>query len=252
MTDYTIEGDAVGPLVDETRNWQELVLTFRADEATRNNTLKPLDSAAGEYDIIEENGGDYTVEDRSNGSAAVSLTPPASRQPPRSKTSFYLDDYSETMKGVRGEAYEVELSLVADGSKASGSHGTTSAGSAEWHFAFADGEIATHRVRGEVQKGGSSVGRKTTLTLTLQNSEVAVVEDSLNRQAATRIREVPDAANVAEDQNDNSRNTVTVTSPSGKDPNEVVIETGTYVVVNWETQLINDAWSKMEIEFVPT
>jgi len=249
--DWRIDGEPVYPVKEEIRNWQELTLIFRANREQRDNALKPLDSSSGKIEIVEISDGSYKVIGRADADTEVSLDIPARRAPLRVQTEYHISEYSETITDQAADIYEVEITLVGDGPKSGGAHGTVTASNDEWHFAFADGEVATDRVGEEVSGGGSTVGGKRSVSVTCSLDQAAVIEESLNRMAAVRMREIPDAQNIAEDKNPNSRNTVTVTAPSNRDPNERIIESGDYVVEEWETSLINDSYVDMMLELVP-
>lgn len=248
--DWRIDGRSVWPLIDEVRNWQELTLSFRAT-ASQHDDLDGLDSSAGQFEIIERRDGSYVVIDRAGADSEVTLTPPAHRKPLRVQTDYHIEEYDETIADQEMETYEIELNFVADEPKDSGDHGSVSADDDEWLFEFADGGVATSRIEREVGRGGSSVGGRRVLRLVLTTEEATVVEESLNRQAAASVREVPDAQNLASDSNPDDRNTISVTTPSDRDPDEQVIDGGDYVVSEWETTMINDVRAQVELHVLP-
>lgn len=252
MTGWTLNGNSIdGVFLNSKRDWQELTLNFRTDKSTLKSTFRPVDQGEGKFEIFEDDDGDFEVEDRSDGDAQVTLIPPNPRSNLRTITDWYLAEYDESLYSYQGEVYDVTLNLVADGSKSGGSHGTVTQGSDEWLFEFADGEVATERVRRNVERGGKTVEGSIKLEMAFTLSETVVLEDSLNRQAATNTKEVEDGVDYTADENPNNRNTVDVTQSSNRDPNGEILPTDTYVATHWETQLINDEFSQVTLSLTP-
>lgn len=250
IPNWRINGDQVKEFIDETRDWQQLELTFRAPEDVAANSLRPLDQSTGKYETVEMPDGSYKIIERAASGNEVTVEPPENRDDLRTVNEFVVDDYEEEMSDQDSTVYIVDLSLAGTGPKEStGDHGTVSADSTEYHFAFADGEVATRRVEREVSRGGISVEGARQLSVVLTEAETIVLEESLNRQGGVRIREVPDAPNIVEDTTADGRNTVTITPPSGESDPEIAADD--YAVLEWETNLINDQRFQVSLTVVP-
>ena len=248
---WSIDGTEVGHYAEEVRDWQTLELAFRATESEATNTFRPLDDNVGKFDVIEAADGSFDVVDRSGGGASVTLSPPSNRSTLRRSTEFVVANYAEEPADAGANVFRIALEFVALSPKSGGSHGTATAGSDEWHWSFADGEIATALVEEGPERGGSTVSGARSIALSLTEPEAAVIEDSLNRQSAARVRPIADAGDVAEDQS-GGRQTVTVTAPSPPPNRDAVLPSDTYVAMEWATEWRDDRRYEVSLELVPT
>ena len=239
---WRVGGMQLREIVEETRSWDSLTLTFRADKQLVTNRLRPLDQEAGKLDILETADGGYIAVDRVDGANTYQLNPPTGRQPPRLAGTFLVNEYSEEVVDQQGGEYQATVTLVPDGPRTTDSGYTETVGSGEWEFDFETGTIATRRVNAGVGSSASSGTRDKRLQLILTDMQVQVLEESATALNAARVREVPDGKNIAEDNSPGDRNTVAVASP-----NEDVFESGDYVVQSWETTMQNDDWHRVSV-----
>lgn len=250
FVDWRINGRSIQAFIDEERTWQELTLSFRPDVAEVEG-LREVDRGAGKLEIVEYSDGDYRVIDRSSGDNKIVAEPPVTRRELRTHNDYHLEEYDEQVKDQTGETYEVDLTLVADSPKESVENGSVEPESDEWLFEFVDGDVATDRVEREVGRGGKSIEGSTELSLAVQTEEAIIIEGSLNRLAAIDLREIPDGTDLAEDETSDDRNTVTISTPDERDPDELFLKSGEYVVEHYTTTLINDEFQQVNLEIVP-
>lgn len=241
---WIIGGTLVEEIVEETRTWDKLTLTFRAGEQQVNSNFRPLDQEAGKLDILEKSNGGFIALDRVDGDNTYQLTPPRGRRPPRLSGTFFVDEYNEEVVDQQGNEYQVTISFIPDGPRTTDSGYTETVDTGEWEFDFETGTVATRRVNAEVGSSAASGTRNKRLQLILTDQQVQVLEESATRLNAVRVREVPDGKNIAEDNSAGDRNTVTISSP-----NEQVFESGDYVVQTWETVMQNDDWHRVSVTF---
>jgi len=239
---WVLGKNPVAELIEETRTWDTLTLVFRSDRATVINQLRPLDSDAGKVEVLERSDGGFDAIDRADGRNTYQITPPAGRIPPRLAGDYLVDEYEEEVVDQQGKQFRVTVTLVPDQDRDTDSHYAETPSGGDWKFDFSTGTIATPRVRADVGGGASKGTQAKRLRLILTDKQVQVLEESASLLNAVRIREVPDGANVAEDNSPGDQNTVTVASP-----NENVFESGEYVVDEWETVMQNDRFHKVTL-----
>lgn len=251
---WTINGESYSGFLDESREWDTLELKFRASETEVENGLRPLDDATGKFEVVERSDGTYQAVSRSTGGNLTTIESPVGRNDLRSQTEYFVEKYDETLIDDSGSSFEVELTLTANEPKTGGnSHDApTHDTETEWLMEFADGSVATGRVRSDVKRSGKmSVDGTRTLSTTLDRGEARIVEESLNRQSAVRLRQVPDDRDVIEDVSETGRNTVSVTAPTGMDGSDTFISTGDYIVHGWSTSYISDDFYKVDLTLTP-
>lgn len=249
---WTIGGAQITHLTAESRTWQSLTLQFRVNLQTLRSHVRELDTDAGKFDVVERPDGSYRAIDRTGGAIQFELSPPDERGDLRQSGEWIVDEYDERLVDQQGEIYRVTVTLHPLEPKASTTTDTPSWDEEnEWRFTFADGEIATNRIEQNITRGDRIEGTQS-IELTLDRDEAIVLESSLNRQAAIRILDVADGPVLAEDINADDRNTVTIETPTERDPEERIVEAGEYVVTRFETRLINDEYFQAELSVVPT
>ena len=248
---WRFNGDQVKEVMQEIRNWQELSLTFRANEFVTKNRLRPLDTSTGKFEIVQRSDGSYAGISRASDKNIVDVVPPDQRSDLRVVSEYIVDEYNEEYVDQAADIYEVEVNLVATGPKSGGSYGDVTASDDQWKFEFADGSVATDRVEKDVGTTGGIVEGTKSISFVLERDELKVLEDSLNRQAAIYQQKVPDEQDLFKDKNDAGRNTVTVTAPPNRDPDEKVIESGDYVVSEWEDELVNNEFFQVSMTLAP-
>lgn len=248
---WTIDGTEVVRLTDETRTWQKLNLSFRSGREHADFALRPLEDAAGKYEINEKHNGGYEVVERSGERNEIEMSAPVGRQDLRSSNYYVVDEYEEEMSDPDADIVTTELSLIATEPKDPlDSYISATSTSDEWKLTLADGEVGTDRIIKNIDRGGGAVDNSYSISIILDEEEAMIVEHSLNRQAAVYTRDVPEGPNIVEDTNSDDRNTITIDAPSNRDSDEVILESGTYIVQSWETTLLNDEYFQVDMGVV--
>lgn len=116
-----------------------------------------------------------------------------------------------------------------------------------WELEFAEGTVTTTRIDSDVEKGGKTADGASAVSFVLERDEAIIVEESLNRLAAVRVREVPDGPNIPEDANSDDRNTIQVVEPDDLERSEEFLLQRTYVVTEYETELINNEFFQITL-----
>jgi hypothetical protein len=118
----------------------------------------------------------------------------------------------------------------------------------DWEFEFAGGTVTTVRLEKDISKGGQTADDYVEPSIIVEQDEAIIVEESLNRQGAVRVREVPDGPDIPEDTNVNSRNTVQVLTPDDQERAREWLPQSKYIVTNWEISLINNEFYELSLE----
>jgi hypothetical protein len=118
---------------------------------------------------------------------------------------------------------------------------------AEWLFVTPGNTLITDRVDAEFIGTGEGGVRRFQLTALLTFAQSRIFESELSRLAGGRIREIPDATNVAVD--DTGGNAILgVKAPGGS-----VVPSGDYVVVEaWESTRLSEAYQAVDIVIAST
>lgn len=248
---WQINGRQAPEAIEEERTWTHLTITFRSKESIVEEVLHQADGSAGSFNVIERSDGSYSVIDRADKASEIELTPPDGRERLRTVEEWAVDEYQEEISDQSADIYEIDVTFIGMEPKPSGDYDTVEVDDAEWHFEFADGDVSTSRIEHNVGRGGSSIDGSKQISMPLTFEEAMVVEDSLNRQASVATRKIPDAQNMIEDNNPDSRNTVFVTSPAARESSEQVLEGGEYVVEDWDNSLINDERFQFNLTLTP-
>lgn len=246
-TTWAIDGLPVSKLTDETRSWQELTLSFRADVSTRDNQLKPLDSHSGSVDTVVNSDGSFSSFDRAGGSNTYSFEPPINRDPPRLGGDYFVDGYDDQMVDQEGNEYEVSLTLVDDESRSTSSGLSETRSTGEWLFEFDTGSVATSRVSQRVQSGERAGEGTKQIELVLDPEQTRCLKESCTALEAVTVHEVADGPNFAVDESPGDVNTVAVTAPTGADS---VLPGGSYAVNEWESEWVSEEFYRVSAELV--
>lgn len=116
-----------------------------------------------------------------------------------------------------------------------------------WTFAFADGTVETTRVTTDIVRTPDDSLQSVEMVIVVDDQEIVIIEESLDKQGAINVRKVPDGPNLVEDTTANNRNTVDITPTSGASD---TIPAGTYVARNWETEWMYSTAYTVTIQFM--
>lgn len=222
----------------EVRTWNELELEFRETATVVDNFIRDLQDGSGKVEIVDRaTGGFNTV---SIGGNQVTCEE-QDRTQIRPVDTWYIDDMDEEVVGKEGGAYDVTITLVPDKEKTfDNSYGTLSQNaisetraSDEWLFEFVTGDVSTRRVTTDVTRTPDKALSGVDVTMIAVGDEVRVIEEAAAHLSSVNLRQVPDGDNIVEDRSADSRNSVTVTTPSDA---QRTLPDGNYVVSDWESE----------------
>lgn len=238
MPQWTIDGAQSGQMVDEERSFDGMELTFRVNRNTLTNVLRPLDEGAGKTKVIPQIDGGFSAIDLSENGNTYSFDPPTGHNPPRKSLTYHVEDFKEEPVDQKGNQFTVILKLIPDSNRTTtGTETVQSRSTGEWLFEFASGAIATSRISTEVKKIQETSVTAKRVKMILTPEQTNILESNLTKLNATRIRDVPDGTNFAEDNSPNDVNTVSVTAPSGETGG--FLPSDKYVALNWTTRYLS-------------
>lgn len=240
---WIIAGNDLPTTPDESATDTTLSLSARV-QSSRIDKFRPLKSDQGKLTILDSDDGGYVAVDRADGSNTFNVIPPLSRRPLRQSLDYHVEDYEETLVSQSVDEFDVELELVRSQNRTDTPSISESRGSGEWAFDTRLGQITTDRVDAEfIGRGGDGV-KRFELIVRFDFNQSHAFEAALSRLGGVRVREIPDASNQAVDETNDNAATVNITSPVSSD----VVPDGDYVVTEWDSTRITDAYQ--EITFV--
>jgi len=110
-----------------------------------------------------------------------------------------------------------------------------------WGFDTPLGQVVSSRVDAEFLGLGEGGVERFELTVRFTKSQCHVYEAAYVRLGGVRVREIPDATNVAVDETSGD-GTVTIDSP-----NTSVVADSEYVITEWESERLNDAYQSLSM-----
>jgi hypothetical protein len=113
---------------------------------------------------------------------------------------------------------------------------------ANWQVTTRYGSLVTDRVDAEFLGTGENGVRRFELTTRLTQQQAYAFEMALSQLGGVRVREIPDAPNEAVDDT-NGTATLTIDSPVS----DATVQNGEYVVLEWESERLNDAYQQVEL-----
>lgn len=258
---YQIDGDGAARVIDEEATAERLTLTARVTTANLTSVWRPLKSDQGEVEILDIDDGGFSAIDRANGSNTFTLDPPAARKPLRQSGEYHVDSYEEELVSQDLGEFNVEVEFVRDANRTDepSSNEVKSGASFPWTFdqAFTKhggwgfdtryGQIVTERVDAELLGTGADGVRRFEITARLTFNQAHVFEAALSRLGGTRVRDIPDGTNLLVDDTGGDA-TLTVDVPDGQD----IISDGEFVVTDWTSTRINDAFQTVSWEMGPS
>lgn len=274
---WALDGSLLVNPIEEVATHRTLTLTFRVRTSTlveHARALKPNEDAVN---VHPTDDGGFRAVDRANGGNTFTLDPPVRRQDLRQPGTYHVRRYEEDLVSADVDEWDVEVEFVpaanredtpgitteeqvpASTADSGGTLGESSgftlgntAGATLgvhngrprprdwWQLDVQHGPIVTDRVDAEFLGTGADGVERFELVMRLSYQQALVFEASLARVGGVRVRSLPDASNRAVDETSDSANTVRVASPT-----QDVVETGDYVVTEWESRRLNDAFQEV-------
>ena len=226
-------------------------------------TLRALKTDEGKVDILPKDDGGFVAIDRANGGNSFTLTPPVQRRPLRENGTVHVQRYEEDNVSQTGDDWSISVEFARDANREdtpSSSEAPQNGavfdfafpatfGPSEWGITTRYGTIATERVTAtEVSGTGEGGVQRFELTATLTFAQAHAFEAALSRLGAARIREIPDAPNVAVDDSSDDAATVTIDAPNSQD----TVADGEYVVLAWQSERVSDAYQRVTLTVAKT
>jgi hypothetical protein len=243
-----IDDAPVGEVTEETKTPTTLSLVTRATTDTVKDDLRPLKSDEGQVDILSTDEGGFTAIDRANGGNTFSVIAPIRRQDLRQNGDYHVDRYEEDLVSQTVDEFDVDLDLIEDANRTDTPSISETPASDEWGLTTRYGEIATGRVDAEFLGTGEGGVERFELTARLTFEQAHVFEAAVSLLNATRIREIPDATNLAVDDSSSDANKLTVDAPD----DQSIVSDGDYVVTEWESRRLSEAYQEVDIVVAKT
>jgi len=240
-TVWVLDNAPIARVTAETATNTTLSLTTRVTSSVLESDLRPLKSDEGKVDVLGTDDGGFVAIDRADGANTFTLIPPVRRQPLRQRDTVHVQRYEESLVSQDVGEWTVDLEVVRDADRADTPSASESPAADEWGFTTQYGTIATGRVDADVVGTGEQAVQRFDVTARLTKQQAHVFEAALARLGAGRVREVPDAANVAVDDSTDDAVTVTVDAPDSQS----TVSDGDYIVTAWESERLTDAYQSV-------
>jgi hypothetical protein len=255
---WWIEGQPIPRQTSETATDRTLTLSWRVTTAKLESVLRPLKPDEGKVDTIGTDTGGYRSVDRAGGDNTYVLDPPDPRVPLRqATTTWHVNRYEETLVSQTTDEWDVEIEFV----RARDRTDTAIAGealngqafpavfdwtfgerNAEWKFTTPNGSLVSNRVSADVLGTGEGGVRRFEVEARLTFAQAHAFETAYARLGGGRVRDIPDAPNVAVDDTEDGAVTVGINSPA-----DAAVASGAYVVTDWESERITDAYQRVSM-----
>jgi len=239
---WLLDGEPIPRATDETATQEGVSLTFRVTTSVLENRLRPLKADEGKVAVLPTDDGGFVSVDRANGDNSFQFRPPTTREPLRERGTYHVDRYEESLVSQDVGEWTVELELSKADNRTDSPSLSQSPAADEWGFTTRFGTIATGRVDAELVGTGEGGVERYELITRLTFEQAHVFEAALSLLNGTRIRERPDTTNVVEDATSGDANTLTVDAPDGQS----TVADGDYVVTEWTSERLNDAYQSLE------
>ncbi|AFH22131.1 hypothetical protein OSG_eHP18_00105 [environmental Halophage eHP-18] len=259
-TDWYIDGIVAPTVTDERATDRSLTLQWRVSSAKLKAALRPLKDNQGKLGELDTDDGGYVAVDRADGANTFVIDPPHRRKPLRQQGEYLVADYEENLVSQSVDEWDVTVDFVSAANRtdspsinqaASGAAFdwtftqafSRSLGGKGWAFDTRYGQLVTDRIDAEfIGRGGGGV-RRFEITARFTFDQAHAFEAALSRLGGVRVREIPDAPNVAVDETADNAATVGIDSPPNND-----VADGSYVVTEWDSRRLNERFQ--ELEFV--
>jgi len=250
---YQIDGQGAARVVAEESTDQRLTLRARVTEQVLRDTYRPLKTDEGQVDVLATDDGGFVAVDRADGSNTFIFDPPTRRRPLRQKQDVHVERYEEETVSQDLADFAVEVEFVRDENRTDTPTISEPATGAAfdltfdqafthrggWGFGTRYGEIGTSRVDAVFLGTGADGVERFEITARLTAPQAHVFEAALARVGGTRVKRVPDSTNLLVDDTGGA-GTLDVTTP----PEQDVVPSDTYVVTEWATERINEAFQR--------
>lgn len=223
----------------------EVKLAIRTLIHTDIDSVRALNSHAGEVERLVDADGGWTTVDRSlNDDNTFSIAPPIRLMPALQADSYHVERYREDAVSEDGSVIDADVTLVRTGPRTDDGSGlpSQSQGSGEWLFNFHNGKIATPHVRRTDQGDQADID----LELELTETQVEALLESATYLDAVSVQSVPDGDDFIRDGNPDDRNTVTINQPNGINSSYLPTDGGDYAIRDWTATYVPP--SRYEVE----
>jgi hypothetical protein len=255
---WWIDGQPIERATSESATNRTLTLSFRVTTADLDAYLRPLKPDEGKVDTVGTDDGGYRSIDRAGGDNTYLLTPPTRRQPLRQEATYHVARYEESLISQTTDEWDVEIEFVRARDRtdtatvdqpATGAafdwtfdQAFTRRTPATWGFTTPNGELSSDRVSADVLGTGDGGVRRFDVEARLTFVQARAFETSYARLGGGRVRDIPDAPNVAVDDTDDDAVTVDINSPA-----DAAVASGAYVVSEWDSERLTDAYQRVSM-----
>jgi len=262
---WIVDGSSFGQVQSEIVTPTTLTLQWRVTTAVLTDALRPLKSDEGKVNILRTDDGGFTAVDRANGGNTFELEPPERRKPLRQTRDYHVNRYEEDLISQDVGEWDVEVEFAKAANRTDGDTGPPPADGAGFPWTFdqaftradeSDGKwilttpantLYTDRVDADFLGTGKDGVKRFELTVRLDFSQSQIFESEYAKLAGGRVRDIPDATNVAVDDTSGSA-TLTIKSPVN-----AVVPAGKYVIIEpWESTRISEAYQSISTTVAKT
>jgi len=254
---WLIDGVAVPRQISETVTPTTLTLQYRVTTNILTSALRPLKGDEGKVTVLDRDDGGHTAVDRADGSNTYLLEPPSKRTPLRETAEYHVQQYEEDLVSQDVGEWSVEVEFVRSEPRTDSLTLSDPAGGATfdwtfdqvferrtpaaWGFTTSTSTFWSDRVDAEFVGTGEGGVRRFEIIARFTRDEARVWESDLGRLGGARIREIPDAPNVAVDDSGGDA-TVTLDPPTS-----AVVPAGDYTVIEWSSSRISEAYQSVSM-----
>jgi len=260
---WKIDGSSFPQVQTEVVTPTTLTLQWRVTTGVLTATVRPLKSDEGKVDILRTDDGGFTAVDRANGDNTYTLTPPGKRRPLRFERDHHVNRYEEDLISQDVGEWSVEVEFIKALNRTDSNVQDRPVGGATfpmvfdasferrsdaaWGFTTPSSVFWTDRVDAEFLGTGKGGVERFELTARLTFNEAHTFESDYARLAGGRVRDIPDATNLAVDDTEGDA-TLTIDSPD-----TAVVSDGDYVIVEpWESRRISEAYQELDMVIAGT
>jgi hypothetical protein len=256
--DWQVDGLGIPSQQSEVATPTTLTLQWRVTTDVLTNKLRPLKSDEGKVNILRTDDGGFTAVDRANGDNTYTLRPPDRRQPLRFERDYHVNRYEEELISQDVGEWSVEVEFIKSSNRTDSNVQDRPVGgatfpmvfdatferqsSAGWGFTTPSSVFWTDRVDAEFLGTGEDGVERFELTARLTFNDSHTFESDYAKLAGARVRDIPDAANLAVDDT-NGAATLTIDSPD-----TAVISDGEFVIIEpWESTRLSEAYQALSM-----
>jgi len=245
-TRYPLRGFPIGETTSETATTRTLTLSLRVRTGKPLQRVRELKTDEGKLSVLTTGDGGYQTVDRADGANTFTLTPPPRRRPLRRATEYHVASYDEELVSSDLGEFDVEIEFVASETRRDTNSIDETPAADEFGLTTRYGTIAAD-ARADLLGTGRNGVEKYELVATLTFKQATAFVSAVNRLAATRVQTVADGTNRIRDESSDDAATLTIDAPGGQD----TVPDSTYVVVDWSTTRLNDAFEEVSLTVAP-